>query len=125
MGRHIGKMEYFVNQLDSNYNFMINGVSYIGNPKMNTVMYVSKKVAHLVKNLENCQNCLIFAEDGIEVPCELKNQNCFIFCQNPQLSYAEFVNDFAEEKYKVDSQRKYRLTDAGYYFFWGGRADRT
>ena len=108
-------MEYFVNKLDSNYDFIINGVSYIGNPKRNTAMYVSKKVANLVKNLEGCQNCLIFAEDGIEVSDELKGQNCFIFCKNPQLSYAEFVNDFVEEKNKTDRKRKYKLTDEGYY----------
>lgn len=108
-------MEYAVNSIDSNYNFMVAGVSYIGNPRENTAMYVSKKVAHLVNNLSKIKNCLVFAEDGIEVSGELKRQNCFIFCQNPQLSYAEFVNDFAEEKYSMDSKRKYKLTDAGYY----------
>lgn len=108
-------MEYFVNKLDSNYNFTVSGVSYIGNPKMNTAMYVSKKVAHLVKKLETLQNCLVFAEEGIEVTDELNKKNCFVFCQNPQLSYARFVNNFAEEKRNIDSKRKYKLTDAGYY----------
>ena len=108
-------MEFLVNELDSNYNFTVDGVSYIGNPKTNTAMYVSKKVAHLVQNLETIQNCLIFAEEGIEVPDELKKQNCFVFCHSPQLSYARFVNHFAEEKQKIDRKRKYKLTDTGYY----------
>lgn len=95
--------------------FRIDGVSYIGSPKENTAMYVSKKVAYLLENLEKLQNCLVFAEEGIEVPDRLKKHNCFIFCQNPQMSYAEYVNDFAETKRKIDSQRKYKLTDGGYY----------
>ena len=108
-------MQYFVNELDSNYNFTINGVSYIGNPKENTAVYISKKIAPLVQNLKSVQNCLVFAEEGIDVVNELKRQHCFVFCQNPQLSYAKFVNEFAKEKQEIDSKRKYCLTDAGYY----------
>ncbi len=82
---------------------------------MNTAMYVSKKVAHLIKNLDGLQKCLVFTEEGIEVADKLKKQNCFIFCRNPQLEYARFVNVFAEEKRNMDSKRKYVLVDAGYY----------
>ena len=108
-------MKYFVNKLDSNYNFTVDSVSYIGNPREHTVVYISKKVARLVKNLENVQNCLVFVEEGIDVSDALKKQNCFIFCRNPQLSYARFVNGFAEQKQKTDSKRKYSLTNGGYY----------
>ena len=109
------QMEYFVNKLDPNYNFTIDGVSYIGNPRENTAVYISKKVSHLVKNLETVQNCLVFAEEGIDVADALKWKNCFIFCRNPQLSYAKFVNGFVEKKQKTDSKRKYSLTSGGYY----------
>lgn len=108
-------MEYSVNGLDLNYNFMVNGVSYIGNPKMHTAMYASKKISHLIKNLEKCQFCLVFIERGMEIPDKLKENNCFIYCENPQLSYARFADEFAKEKCKNDSRRKYRLTDKGYY----------
>lgn len=108
-------MVYFVNKLNADYNFTVDGVSYIGNPKMNTAMYVSKKVAHLVKNLEGFRNCLVFAEEGIEVTDKLKQQNCFVFSENPQLSYARFVSELAREKYNIDCKRKYKLTDSGYY----------
>lgn len=108
-------MEYLVNKIDKNYHFTVNGVSYVGNPKKNTAMYVSKKVSYLLDKLKTLQNCLIFAEVGIEVSDDLKRENCFIFCQNPQLSYAKFINDFAEEKHRIDSKREMRLTDGGYY----------
>lgn len=108
-------MEYSVRKLNPNYNFIVSGVSYIGNPKMNTVMYVSKKIDQLVENLASTRNCLVFAEEGIEVSDELKRQNCFVFCHNPQLEYARFVNNFAEEKYNEDKKRKFELTDKGYY----------
>jgi len=108
-------MEYFVNQIDQHYNFTVNGVSYIGKPRRNTAMYVSRKVSYLLDQLKTLQNCLVFAELGIEVPDDLKRENCFVFCQNPQLSYAKFINAFAEEKHRIDSKREMRLTDGGYY----------
>ena len=37
------QMEYFVNKLDPNYNFTIDGVSYIGNPRENTAVYRSEE----------------------------------------------------------------------------------
>lgn len=106
---------YNVKDISEKHDFTVRGVSYIGNPKINTAMYVSKKVAHLVKNLEGLQNCLVFTEEGIEVADKIEKRNCFVFCRNPQLEYAKFVNAFAEEKRNMDSKRKYMLADAGYY----------
>lgn len=109
------EMEYAVNKINSNYDFKVNGVSYIGSPRPHTAMYVAKKVEHLVTNLEGMQNCLIFAEEGIEIPDRLREGNCFVFCKMPQLSYAEFVNRFAQERERADAKRKYELTPGGYY----------
>lgn len=108
-------MEYSVNTIDANYDFTVDGVSYIGSPKPHTAMYVAKKVERLIQNLEGLQNCLVFAEEGIEVPETLHVGNCFVFCKSPQLSYAEFVNHFAEEKNNAEAKRSYRLTAEGYY----------
>ena len=108
-------MEYSVKKIDASYAFTVSGVSYIGSPKPHTAMYVSKKVEHLIKNLEGLQECLVFAEEGIEVPVGLKEGNCFVFCKSPQMSYAEFVNQFAEERDNADAKRHYQFTDGGYY----------
>lgn len=108
-------MEYNIHDISPQYNFVVTGVSYIGSPRPHTAMYVSKKVGYLLENLRSMQDCLVFVEDGVEVLEELKEKNCFIFSKNPQLSYAEFINSFAEEKNKKDRERKYRLTGGGYY----------
>lgn len=108
-------MEYNVNQIDVSYDFTINGISYIGSPKANTAMYVSKKVAHLLENVRTIQNCLVFAEEGMEVDTQLRKNNCIIFSKNPQRSYAEFANDFARQKCELEKGRKYTLTKDGYY----------
>lgn len=108
-------MEYNVQRISSEYNFIVKGVSYIGNPKPNTAMYVSKKIFYLLENLRDMQECLVFVEDGMEVSDEVKLKNCFIYSKTPQLTYAKFVNGFAEEQYSREKVRKYRLTDEGYY----------
>lgn len=108
-------MRFNICKLYPEHNVEIEGVSYIGNPKEYTAMYVSKKVGYLVENLRNCGNCLIFAENGIEVASDLKKNNCFIFSSNPQLEYAKFANALAGEKQKQEAQKKYILTKEGYY----------
>lgn len=108
-------MEYNVCSIDPGYNFTVSGFSYIGCPKEHTVMYISKKVGYLINNLKNMHCCLVFAEHGLEIDDEIKKGNCIIYSGNPQFSYAKFANDFAERKRKLDAERKYILTEKGYY----------
>ncbi len=58
-------MEYNVHEINENYDFKIQGVSYIGSPMPNTAMYVTKKVAYLLENIRGLCGCLVFAEEGI------------------------------------------------------------
>lgn len=108
-------MEYNVKEWNPAYDFTISGVSYIGNPKPNTAMYITKKVEHLLKNLRGTSNCLIFAEEGMEIPEPLKKENCFSLSDNPQRAYAEFVQMFDQMRQERDRQRKYQLMPEGYY----------
>ena len=43
-----------VNEIDPQHTFIISGASYAGNPKPNTVMYVTKKVQHLFLGGSGC-----------------------------------------------------------------------
>ena len=43
-------------------NFFIEGPSYIGKPRSNTAMFITKKVEHLLSALDNVDEGLIFAE---------------------------------------------------------------
>lgn len=94
---------------------IINGISYIGEPESHTVMYMSKKVEHLLDKLKGIEGSLIFIENGITVPEEFIKKNQFIFSDNPQREYAEYILSFAQKKWEEDKRRGYRLTKEGYY----------
>lgn len=108
-------MKYNVNKISSKYDFVIYGVSYIGEPKSNTVMYLSKKVEHLLKNLYKTRECLVFAENTIDIPNELKAHHCIISVPNPQDDYMEFIQKAALKDSERMKERSYTLHPAGYY----------
>lgn len=93
----------------------ITAVSYAGRPISNTAMYITKKVEHLLKNLETVEGCLVFAEDNIVVPDTLAKKHTFMMTKNPQRDYARFVNELAKKRQEANRQRKYALTEGGYY----------
>ncbi|MGN0401980.1 MAG: hypothetical protein ACI4HQ_06930 [Acetatifactor sp.] len=108
-------MQYNVKHLSDDYDFGITGASYAGEPRDNTMMFISKKVAYLVERLSKRKECLVFVENGVEVPEEIKKSNCFIYSDNPQLAYARFATVFATEQRKKESEWGYELTKDGYY----------
>ena len=61
-------MKFDVGKIVPGKTFFITGTSYIGNPRSNTAMYITKKVERLLSALETVSECLIFAEDSIDVP---------------------------------------------------------
>lgn len=93
----------------------INGVSYAGSPLPNTAMYITKKVEHLIDNLYSVEGCLVFAEDTIEIPDELRRRHFFKLSPAPQREYAVYVNHLAEEKKQRNSKRKVTFTEGCYY----------
>lgn len=93
----------------------ITGASYAGQPKDFTMMYISKKVEHLLANLAGHRGCLVFIEDSMEVPEELQKENSFIKSNNPQFAYATYATKFWKEQLRSDRERGYSLTEEGYY----------
>lgn len=108
-------MQTNINENFLEYGINISGVSYIGKPQSNTAMYISKKVAALICNLEEVKNCLVFAEDGIDVPSNILNDNCFVFSNSPQREYAKYATKIADSIFIANNQRKTTLTSDGYY----------
>lgn len=92
--------------------FEILGSSYIGEAKDNTVMFIAKKVEHLLINLKGHKNCLVFVENGIDVPEQLSKDNYFIFTDKPQYEYAKFANELNKQN---NLNGSYTLTSEGYY----------
>jgi len=95
--------------------FEIVGVSYIGTPKSNTAMFMTRKVGHLLSELDKVDECLVFAENGMEVPKTLIEKHAFHFSDHPQLSYVEVTTLFEEERFVLEKKSKFHLTMDGYY----------
>lgn len=108
-------MKYAVGRIVEGKSFDITGMSYIGAPRSNTAMFITKKVEHLLLALNEVEECLAFTETGIEVPEDLDQKHAFHFSEKPQLSYARFANEFAEERFKEEKELKFNLMPAGYY----------
>lgn len=104
-----------VNCLNPSYDFLIDGVSYPGNPRSNTVLYVTKKVEDLLLNLKDTEECLIFYEESIVLPEGIDDKNCLIASDNPQYDYALFVSRIEDEKIAEESRLQYMLTEGGFY----------
>lgn len=108
-------MKYDVSRTDENYGFVVTGCSYIGNPRNNTILFITAKVKGLIKNLAQCEECLVYVENGIEIPEELKQKNCFVIAEDAQLEYAKLAVKIREEEGEEAGQRKYTLTKEGYF----------
>lgn len=89
------------------------GVSYIGNPRPNTAMYVTAKVGYLVSNLAGVSGCLIFAENGIDVPDSIAKANEFRFCDNPLLAYADYAGTIERARIAAERTIPYLQTETG------------
>lgn len=96
-----------VNTMNKDYDFEVIGPSYIGRPISNSFMYVSKKIENQMINLQKVKNCLVFVEKGTNYDKKLKNENCIIETQNPQLDYTKFALLFEKEKDAYNKTRKY------------------
>ena len=108
-------MEYNVSELNPKYDFIIHGASFVGSPQSGTFMFVTKRVKRLIVNLKDIKNCLIFVEEGLDIPSEYAIENCIIFAEDPQLAYAEFAIKAKELDNERERSRKYTLTPEGYY----------
>lgn len=108
-------MEINVSRYSKNHSFGITGASYIGAPRSNTAMFVSKKVGHLISALANVKQCLVFAEKGLEVPESILNGHCFVFSKNPQGEYAAFTEAFFIEEERANEAVGYALASNGAY----------
>ncbi len=107
-------MRFSVSKINPDYDFDITGVSYAGNPISGTAMYITGKVEKLLKNLKDVSDCLVFIETGMEPEDALTKKNCFVVSDNPQIAYARFMTEYAEEKFREEANRKYSLIE-GYY----------
>lgn len=91
----------------------IKAVSYAGEPKSNTAMFLSAKADNLLMSLKEVDNCLVFADNGLKVPDELLQKHHFEFSNNPQIAYYEFSRKLEKEKKEKNKARKYTTLENG------------
>lgn len=89
--------------------------SFIGDPRNRTVLYVGKKLEEKLRNLESVDGCLVFVENGMSPSQELREKHTFVFCENPVLSYAQYVRNVVSGEFASLRRRKFTLTSEGYY----------
>lgn len=82
------------------------GVSYVGEPCSNTVVYATKKIEALLQNMNSVEGCIAFVEGGCTVPSEAALKNDFVFCENPLMSYIDFIQLF------TDREREWEISHA-------------
>lgn len=107
-------MQYDVSRIDAKYHFIINGVSYIGQPRSNTAMYISRKIAEQLKKLESVEQCLVFAEKGIEIPATIRKRHAIFLVENPQLEYAKLAIQLEHMQAEEDKKYEYLVSEGSY-----------
>ena len=108
-------MRYAVHELDSRYDFEITGVSFIGDPRDGTALFVTAKMEKQLIKLLDHRHCLVFAETGLSVPEEITRENCILFSDSPLTAYGRFAQKEAEKEEQLQNKRCRTLTSGGYY----------
>lgn len=92
-----------------------NRPSFIGAPESGTVLYVGKKLESSLANLEGCEGCLVFIQNGSEIPQDVVEHNYVVLCDDPVWSYTHYIRDLTFAALPHEKSRPYRLTEGGYY----------
>lgn len=108
-------MKFSVKELDPGYDFDVTGVSFIGEPKDGTVLFVAGKLRNRLKDLKGIERCLVFVDEGVEIPEELKEKNCFITAPDAMIAYGRFAMELEKREQEERASRKYTLAPGGFY----------
>lgn len=102
---------YNVNNIDSNFNFVVKGVSTVFNPKNNSIIFLNKSNLDLLENLKEIKESLIFLKNTLTVK-ELEYQNIVKYVDNPRLEFAKFLNFLLKS---IKKNKTFKFNHLGYY----------
>lgn len=105
-----------VKQFNPKYDFEILGATYIESPKSNCILFVGKKIASHIVHLEQAYQCLVFVEEGVEIPDHFGKDNCIKFSPNPSRDYAMAARMIWEERQDSNKYRTHNLAKDGYWY---------
>ena len=107
-------MRFNVKEIDDRHDFEITGMSYIGNPKDGTCLFIGAKIAKMIENLEGHEHCLVYIHETIHVPEAYTLKNCIVPCAEPQKEYGMFCLAMRQAENNERSGWHYRTTEEGY-----------
>lgn len=82
------------------------GISTISNLKDNTLVFIQKKYESSIKNLDKVKGCCVVAENGIDIPSELKLIHNFILTDNPRLLFTKIYIQLVK---KIEEGNRIRI----------------
>ena len=103
---------YNVNNIDSNFNFVVKGVSTVFNPKNNSIIFLNKSNLDLLENLKEIKESLIFLKNTLTVK-ELEYKNIVKYVDNPRLEFAKFLNFLLKS---IKKNKTFKFNHLGYYY---------
>lgn len=103
---------YNVNNIDSNFNFVVKGVSTVFNPKNNSIIFLNKSNLDLLENLKEIKESLIFLKNTLTVK-ELEYENIVKYVDNPRLEFAKFLNFLLKS---IKKNKTFKFNHLGYYY---------
>lgn len=101
--------------------YSVRGASYVGFPEDGTMMYVTEKVNYLIEILKGHEGCVCFVDKSVQVPADIQKTNEIIICDNAAYEYSKCAEKIAD---KADADKKYMLTEGGYYLGEGVKIGR-
>ncbi|ALF26932.1 UDP-3-O-(3-hydroxymyristoyl)glucosamine N-acyltransferase [Fusobacterium nucleatum] len=98
--------------ININYDFYIYGASTINNPRNNTVIFLKKNSAELLKKLKYIKDSILIILENMDAE-SLKEDNIVIYSNNPRLEYAKLLTKILEENKKEECKLTFK---EGYYY---------
>lgn len=62
-------------------------------PKDNAVMFITKKFMKYAEALEQCEQCLVYWPEKINVPSIMAEKHAIVLCDDPRAEYCRFYRD--------------------------------
>lgn len=88
--------EYFrvnVSRYAPDKNFDILRPASLNHPKDFSVMFVTSAYMQYADALRNCENCLVFWPEGVDIPEEIRARHVVRVCADPRKGYCAFFRD--------------------------------
>lgn len=108
-------MRFQVSEICPDYHFEIMGMSYIGNPKDQTCLFITGKIKEKIENLRGHRHCLVFVDQTVVIPEEIAEANCFVVTDQPASAYGRFAVQMRKAEEEEQKSRSYTLMPGGYY----------